>query len=191
VRHRLTGLEVSGAPVISQSREATEQTEHVNFGTFMKNTLFYDLHRPRGSPCHASRNYRRRDGSGPLHRNSDKCAHCGQLFFRLSRKTPIVNRSDGTSFHVSLVSGPDPEAGSTGGLFSGQMFCNFIYVDDRIGPENNELTIIIRRPGITRSAVIRQVHEAADKVAELFAEGKKLDALYTFDADRLLPGLKS
>jgi hypothetical protein len=71
------------------------------------------------------------------------------------------------------------------------MFCNFIYVDDRIGPENNELTIIIRRPGITRSAVIRQVDEAADKVAELFAEGKKLDALYTFDADRLLPGLKS
>jgi hypothetical protein len=35
------------------------------------------------------------------------------------------------------------------------------------------------------------VDEAADKVAELFAEGKKLDALYTFDADRLLPGLKS
>jgi hypothetical protein len=71
------------------------------------------------------------------------------------------------------------------------MYCNFIYVDDRIGPENNELTIIIRRPGLTRSAVIRQVEEAVDKLADLFAEGRKLEVLYTFEADRLVPGLKS
>jgi hypothetical protein len=71
------------------------------------------------------------------------------------------------------------------------MFCNFIYVDDRIGAENNELTIIIRRPGIIRSAVIRQVEEAADKLTELLAKGNKLEVLYTFDADRLLPGLQS
>src|SRR3984893_148069 len=144
---------------------------------------------PRSSSPFADRRVRlrgiywRRDGSVPLHKNSGKCAHCGQLFFRLSRKTPIVNRSDGTSFHVSLVSGPDPEAGSTGGLFSGQMFCNFIYVDDRIGAENNELTIIIPRPGIIRSAVIRQVEEAADKLTELLAKGTKLEVVYTFDAD--------
>jgi hypothetical protein len=130
-------------------------------------------------------------GGLPVQRNSDKCAHCGQLFFRLSRETPIVNRSDGTSFHVSLVFGPDPEAGSISGLFSGQMLCTFIYVHDRIGAENNELTIMITRPGITRRAVVRQVEEAVDKLAELLAEGKKLDVLYTVVAGRLLPGLQS
>jgi hypothetical protein len=32
------------------------------------------------------------------------------------------------------------------------------------------------------------MEEAADKLAELVAEGKKLEAVYTFEAGTLLPG---
>ena len=71
-----------------------------------------------------------------MQRNSDKCAHCGRIFARVTQKIPRVNRSDERSFHLELLSGPNPRPRLSGGFHSEQLMCNFVYAHDQIAPTN-------------------------------------------------------
>jgi hypothetical protein len=124
-----------------------------------------------------------------LQRNADKCAHCGEGFFRLTKKTPIVNRSDGKSFHIGLFFGPDPRPSASGSYSPTQMICSFAYVHDRIGPDNHLIEVVMFHTKETGAELLRQVEEAADKLAELVASGQTLERAYTFDGGLLIPGL--
>ena len=123
-----------------------------------------------------------------MQRNSDKCAHCGRIFTRVSKKIPLVNRSDETSFHLVLLSGPNPRPRLSGGFHSEQLMCDFVYAHDQIGPTNYFLVIFILRAGEDPDEVLHQIEEAADKISDLFQAGKKLEPAYTFHDGQLTPG---
>jgi hypothetical protein len=114
-----------------------------------------------------------------MQRNSDKCGHCGRMFVRTDR-TAIVNRSDGKTFHVSLISGPDPRPFASGGFHKNQAVCKFGYVHDRIGPQRYFLDVFI---GYADDG---QAESAADKVADLVHEGRELGPTYALNNDGLL-----
>ena len=123
-----------------------------------------------------------------MQRNSTKCAHCGHLFYRLTEKTSVVNRSDETGFHVMLFSGPDPRSSASSGFYPGQLVCHFVYAHDRMGPQEDFLLVFILHAKKSRRDVLRQVENAADKIAELLQVGEKLQSIYTFDDAQFLPG---
>jgi hypothetical protein len=112
-----------------------------------------------------------------MQRNSGKCGHCGRMFVRTDR-TSIVNRSDGKTFHVTLISGPDPSPLTSGGLHKNQAMCKFGYVHDRIGPKRYFLDVFIAYPDDGRQAMLQQVESAADKIADLMCEGRELGSTY-------------
>jgi hypothetical protein len=123
-----------------------------------------------------------------LQRNAEKCAHCGRIFGRVSGKIPLVNRSDETSFHLVLLSGPNPRPRLSGGFHLDQLMCNFVYAHDQIGPTNYFLVIFILRSVGGRDEVRRQIEEAADKIADLLQAGKKIAPVYTSAEGQLTPG---
>ncbi|MFY9530042.1 MAG: hypothetical protein WBC04_19485 [Candidatus Acidiferrales bacterium] len=124
-----------------------------------------------------------------MQRNADKCDHCGERFFRLTEKTPIVNRSDGKSFHIGLFFGPDPRPSPSGGYPANQVICSFAYAHDRIGPDNQLVEVVVFHAKETHEEVLRQVEEATDKLAELVESGKMAEHFYIFDKGQLIPGL--
>jgi hypothetical protein len=138
--------------------------------------------------CYFGCNCWRRAGGIPVQRNSSKCAHCGHGFYRLSEKTPVVNRSDETTFHLTLFFGPDLRSKSSGGYYPGQLVCNFTYVQDQLGPQTNFLLVMILHATEFREDALQQVEDAADTIAELLKAGKQLEAIYTFDRGRLTLG---
>jgi hypothetical protein len=124
-----------------------------------------------------------------VYRNSNDCPHCGRIFARRTEMTPVVNRSDGETFHVSLYSGPSPRPRSSGGFYAEQLICGFGYAFDQIGPKTYfVLVIILLNAEEDADDVLRQIEEAADKITELVDTGRRLTAVYTFDGGRLLPG---
>jgi hypothetical protein len=103
--------------------------------------------------------------------------------------TPIVNRSDGRTFHVSLYSGPNPRPRFSGGFYLEQMICGFGYAFDQIGAKTYfVLVIILLHAEEDTEEIVRQIEEAADQIAELVDEGQRLTAVYTFDGHQLTPG---
>jgi hypothetical protein len=120
-----------------------------------------------------------------LRRNSDTCEHCGKTFVRLTGDTPIVNRSDGETFHVSLYSAPSSSLRRT--------VCIFVYAHDQIGPQNAFVSVIVRFPlRSPRKTAAKQIEELADKVSELVRSGKRIaSSPYIFEKGQLrfaLPG---
>jgi hypothetical protein len=65
--------------------------------------------------------------------------------------------------------------------------CDFVYAHDQIAPTNYVLVIFILRAGESPEDVVRQIEDAADKLADLLQEGKKLGAVYTSDEGELTP----
>ena len=112
-----------------------------------------------------------------------ECAHCRELFMPVG-STPLINRTDGRSFHVTLFVGPNPRENPAGGFFTDQSMCSFWYVHDRLGPARKYLVVYILDTKTT-------VEELADMLAELVQEGVKLRALYTLANGKLRPGLPS
>src|ERR1700722_18469688 len=108
-----------------------------------------------------------------MQRNMEKCAHCGKSFLRLTSDTPTVNRSDGETFHVSLYSGPR--------LSSARTICIFSYVHDRIGVQNEFVSVAIPLPTKSPRTTAKQLEEVADKLVDLVKNGKKLASSCTFD----------
>lgn len=122
-----------------------------------------------------------------MQRNSDKCSHCGRMFVRADG-TAVVNRSDGMTFHVSLISGPSPRPDVSGGFHKDQAVCKFGYVSDFIGPERRFLDVFIKHVDEGRR-VLQRIESAADKIAELVHAGHELPPSYTLDGTVLAPGL--
>ena len=118
-----------------------------------------------------------------MQRNSDKCSHCGRMFVRGNEETPTINRS-GTTFHVSLFSGPDPRPN-----ISGQFVCNFAYVDDYLVPERKFLIVYVLPAIRGREELLRQVEIAADGIAELLQAGRSLELAYTVRGGVFAPGV--
>jgi len=123
-----------------------------------------------------------------VERNSTKCGHCGQPFYRLTEKTPIINRSDGKEFHLTFFSGPRPRRRFAGGFYHNQIMCDFTYAHRRIDATEEHAVIVMLRPDETEQEVARQLEDAADKLAVLVAHGKKLEPSYTFGNGQLRPG---
>ena len=120
-----------------------------------------------------------------MQRNSSKCAHCGHNLYRLTEKTPVVNRSDEKTFHLALFFGPDPRSKSSGGYYPDQLVCNFTYVQDGLGPQTNFLLVLLLCAKESREEILRHVEDAADKIAELLEAGAHLESIYTFDRGEL------
>lgn len=123
-----------------------------------------------------------------MQRNSDKCAHCGRMFVRVDG-TAVVNRSDGKTFHVSLISGPDPRPDVSGGFHKDQAVCKFGYVSYFFGPNRCFLDVFIKHANDGRQGILQQIEGAADKIAEMIHAGHELPAAYTLDGGLLAPGL--
>src|SRR5690348_14838991 len=122
-----------------------------------------------------------------MQRNSDKCGHCGRMFVRADG-TAVVNRSDGKTFHVSLISGPDPRPDVSGGFQKDQAVCKFGYVSYFFGPNRCFLDVFIKHADDGRQGILQQIEGAADKIAEMVHAGHELAAAYTLDGGLLAPG---
>lgn len=123
-----------------------------------------------------------------MQRNSDWCEHCGKPFIRLTGDTPVVNRSFEKIFHLLLFSGPQPRPNLRGGFFKRQAICNFTYSHHRLEANADHVVLVVLLVEYTGPETPRLVEEAADKLAELVAEDRKLETVYTFDGAQLTPG---
>jgi hypothetical protein len=123
-----------------------------------------------------------------MQRNSNKCGHCQRMFVRADR-TAVVNRSDGKTFHVSLISGPGPRPDVSGGFHEDQAVCKFGYVSDFLGPTRYSLDVFIKHVDEERQGMLQRIEGAADKIAELVHAGQELLPAYTLDGGLLAPGL--
>ncbi len=123
-----------------------------------------------------------------MQRNSEKCSHCGRTFVRADR-TAIVNRSDGRTFHVSLISGPDPRPNVSGGFHKNQVVCKFGYVSYFFGPNRCFLDVFIKQADERRQSMLGRIEGVADKIAEMVHAGHELPLAYTLDGGLLEPGL--
>ena len=98
------------------------------------------------SSCRFWYDFHPSSGRAPLlQRNAETCAHCGESFVRV-QKTPLINRTDGESFHVSLFSGPSPRPNPAGGFFAKQVMCSFSYMHDHTGRQRKYLVVYIVDP---------------------------------------------
>ena len=122
-------------------------------------------------------------------RDSFCCPHCGKAFVRLTEQMPLVNRSDGLHFHLSLFAGPDPRTKFGGGFYDDQVICNFAYAHDHFGPKIHTFLLVITHAEADPEKVLNQVEGAVDKLAELIEAGKRLTTVYTFDGQELTEGL--
>jgi len=111
-----------------------------------------------------------------------------QTFARLTERTPLVNRSDGMRFHVTLFAGPDPRTKFSGGFYDDQVMCHFAYAHDQFGSKDRTVSVVIARAEQDPKEVLRQVEDAADKLAELVEAGHRLTTVYTFKGWQLTPG---
>jgi hypothetical protein len=125
-----------------------------------------------------------------MEKNSETCSHCKGRLVKLSERTPLINRTDGKTFHLTLFSGPYRRGIKLGDLNTEVLICTFTYVHDRIGPNNEHVAVTIARADSTQLGADRQVNAVADKLAGLIQLGRKLDHDYHFEKGQLEPGKK-
>ncbi len=123
-----------------------------------------------------------------MHRNLGQCPHCEKRFARITEQTPLVNRSDGMRFHVTLFAGPNPRPKFSGGFYNDQVICQFAYAHDRFGLRDHTVSVVIDHAEEDPEKVLRQVEEAADKLAKLLEEEQRPTAVYTLKGWQLTPG---
>jgi len=97
-------------------------------------------------------------------RNVPVCPHCGKTFTRITPRTPLINRSDGALFHVTLFAGPGPRPKPSGGFHNHQVVCYFAYAHDRFGPKNHTISVVITHAKEEPEEVHQQVEDAADNL---------------------------
>ena len=121
-----------------------------------------------------------------MDRNFTACPHCtakglsGQLF-KIPEKTPKITVSDGKSFHLFLISGPDP-GDRARSSFVGQ----FSYVHESLGSESHRVDLTLIRPGEYFQEVKGQFEKAALKLGELLERATPLSSEYRFDGENLI-----
>jgi len=114
--------------------------------------------------------------------------NCGKTFAQITPRTPLINRSDGVLFHLTLFAGPAPRPKSSGGFYSRQAVCYFAYAHVQLGPKNHTISVVITHTKEEPEEVHRQVEDAADKLAELIGRGDKPATIYTFNGRELISG---
>jgi len=92
------------------------------------------------------------------------------------------------SFHVTLFAGPDPRRRFSGGFYPEQLICYFAYAHDQFGPRDHTVSVVITQAEEDPEEVLRQLEDAADKLAELLEAGQRLTAVYSFNGRELTPG---
>ena len=123
-------------------------------------------------------------GSIALQRNSEKCAHCQFVFFRHTQ-IPLINRSNGSTFHLTLFSEPGLRPISPGGYLPHVLTCNFAYTHDRIRTRNRFVAVVIlarEKHGVG----LDEIEDAADKLAELLEANEIPKAAYLVDCGEAL-----
>ena len=122
-----------------------------------------------------------------LQRNSEKCAHCQLVFFQHAQ-IPLINRSNGSTFHLTLFSEPGLRPISPGGYLPHVLTCNFAYTHDRIRTRNRFVAVLILA-GDKRGVGLDEIEDAADKLAELLEANEIPKAAYLVDRGEPLIGL--
>jgi hypothetical protein len=120
-------------------------------------------------------------------RNTDQCSHCGKIFVRTTTEIPLVNRSDGKSFHIELYSRPEQRS-TRSTRFPSQVVCSFTYVNEATGLTEGSVAVAMPNANESPEELLSDVEKVADKLEELAVQGKELEQAYTFDAGQLLPG---
>jgi hypothetical protein len=115
------------------------------------------------------------NGCSSLQRNTEKCVHCGHVFVR-HEQIPFITRSDGKTFHLSLVSKPDLRAVSPRGFPPEHIICIFAYAHIRTKPQDRFIVVIIL--GSREQFGCPEMEDVADALAELLEAGKKPKAAY-------------
>jgi len=161
-----------GAHVVSYTCESARNE------VFLK-TEFLAL---RISFCYRGRGYHLCGRGAHLEKNDFRCAHCGKTFARIEQ-TPVISRY-GRNFHVALFAGPGPRLSD----YREQTVCDFAYAHDQLGPQDHTVSVVIARSEKDPEGLLRQVEDAADKLADLVEEGHELTTTYAFDAGHLTPG---
>jgi hypothetical protein len=107
-----------------------------------------------------------------MQRNMEKCGHCG-LALERPDDTPLVNRSDGRTFHLSLLSKHVLHVSS---VPAGTILCNFEYAFDQL--EARPAVTVILLAGDRREVGIADIESVADKLAKLLDLGERPNAAY-------------
>ena len=121
-----------------------------------------------------------------MFKNFDICPHCrakglpGTLW-RLRLETPVINRSDGSRFHLSLFSGAEYVPAPSGRIAGNRLLGDFRCVHDGFGDSASPSIIVLTNPGDSREGVRRQLEEAADQLAEVLQGNVRPSQRYDFD----------
>jgi hypothetical protein len=107
-----------------------------------------------------------------MQRNTDKCEHCGLILDRPD-DTPRVNRSDGRTFHLNLLSKYVLEVSS---VPAGTVICNFECAFDQ--PDEKLFVTVVVLAGDERGIGIDDIERMADKLAKLLESGQKPNSAY-------------
>jgi hypothetical protein len=125
---------------------------------------------------------------GCLHKNSKRCPHCREAFSQITDEIPIVNRSDGETFHLVLFSVTHARFDSSASGYGQQIICHFEYVHNRFGSDNKFVALTILDASPETPVTRYQIEAAADGIAELVKQGNGLEGAYTFDRGQLISG---
>ena len=131
-----------------------------------------------------------------MHRNFVVCPHCtanglpGRVR-NLTEQTPGISLSDGESFHLILLNGPDAIPVHSEGVQAGRLAAQFSYVDDALGAGVHRVAVIRTRPGESSEGVKTQLEDAATKLAELLERGIAPSSEYSYDGEQLFESGKA
>ena len=101
--------------------------------------------------------------------------------WRLKLETPVINRSDGSRFHLSLFSGAEYVPAPSGGIAGNRLLGDFRCVHDEFGDSASPSIVVLTNPGDSHEGVRRQLEEAADQLAEVLQRNVRPSQRYDFD----------
>ena len=97
----------------------------------------------------------------------------------MEEKTPAISRSDGSSFHLYLFSGPDPWYAKSGAPIAGRLTAIYFYTSDKLMIAHESVTVVFRTIDLNFEGVVQAMRDAADCIARILSEGKRPEsALY-------------
>lgn len=118
-----------------------------------------------------------------MEKNFSVCPHCAAKGKRrwvqaaTPQRTPLVSRSDGSSFHLYLEESYISAARGGSGF---EISALYRYDLDSFGIKGESTLVSVRVPAAESNAVSTQYEEAADRLASLLAKGASLLRHYVF-----------
>jgi hypothetical protein len=123
---------------------------------------------------------------GSNYKNFSSCPHCAAkgdsgMIVRMTESSPLISRSDGSTYHLFLQDGPNRRYRSSGELIAGELIATFRYAHDKFSLRSEQLRIFIKNPGQSNDEITKQLEDVADRLAVALQGGSKLARLYTFE----------